>query len=78
VDNYGYFTTLDTAVANSLYDYYTKNIELTLTSNSVFSLDDLMGLVHDSGFQDDYLAVEILSLNRDINGVYHLKVNLSM
>jgi hypothetical protein len=78
VDSYSYFTTTDTALVDVLYDYYTRTIELTLTSNSVFSLANLVSLIQDPTFQADYVGVEIISLNRDVNGVYHLKVNLSM
>lgn len=78
VDSYRYFTTLNTAVSQSVYDYYTQNLELTLACDDVFSLPRLFQLVQDPEFTSQYQTVELLSLTRDDNGQYKLQVNLEL
>jgi len=78
VSTYQYFTTLETAVINSVYDYQAQTVELTVSANSVFSLPKLMSLIQSSAFQTLYQNVEILSLNRLDNGTYSLKILLEI
>ena len=76
VDTYTYFTTPDTAVVNSIYDYYAKNIELTLSANSVFALEKLINLVQNPEFRQNYQSVEINELTRTASGYYRLNLTL--
>lgn len=78
VDTYTYFTTPDTAVVNSIYDYYAKNIELTLSANSVFALEKLINLVQNPEFRQNYQSVEINELTRTASGYYRLNLTLFM
>lgn len=78
VSTYQYFTTLETAVIDSIYDYQAQTLELTVGANSVFSLPKLMSLIQSSDFQALYQSVEILSLNRLGNGTYSLKILLEI
>lgn len=77
-DTYLHFTTKNIAVSSATYDYYTKNLELTLISNSVFSLSELFSLAHDQEWRQQYQKVELLSLNRGSNGIYTLKMSLEL
>lgn len=75
---YLHFTTKNIAVSSITYDYYAKNLELTLTSNGVFSLTELFSLTQDQDWRQQYQKVELLSLNRSSNGTYTLKMNLEL
>lgn len=78
IDTYLYFTGENTAVLNSMYDYYSKSIELTLTANSVFALEKLIDLIHDEDFRSEYQLVEMNSLTRTAAGYYRLGLTLTM
>lgn len=77
-DTYLHFTTKNIALSNSTYDYYTKNLQITLISNSVFSLSEVFSLAQDQTWRNQYQKVEFVSLNRGSNGVYTLKMNLEL
>ncbi len=77
-DMYLHFTTENTAVKNTTYDYYTKNVELTLSCNSVFALSQLVSLIQDSAFREKYQKIEMLSLRRSNNGNYTLEVSIEL
>lgn len=78
VSTYRYFTRRNTAITHSLYDYQAHTLELTASSNSIFSLPELFSLIQDQNFQNTYQSVEILSLNRLGNGTYSLKILLEI
>jgi hypothetical protein len=77
-ETYLHFTTKNIALSNATYDYYTKNLELTLISNSVFSLPELFSLIHDQEWRQQYQKIELSSLNRSDNGIYTLKMSLEL
>lgn len=77
-NTYLHFTTKNIALSSANYDYYTKNLELTLVSNSVFSLTELFSLTQDQQWRSQYQKVTLLSLNRGNNGTYTLKMNLEL
>ncbi|MDO5561300.1 MAG: hypothetical protein Q4G02_00810 [bacterium] len=78
VSTYQYFTRKNTAITESLYDYQAHTLELTVSSNSIFSLPELFSLIQDQNFQKTFQSVEILSLNRLGNGTYSLKILLEI
>lgn len=78
IDTYLYFTSENTAVLNSMYDYYSKSIELTLSANSVFALAELIDLIHNEDFRSQYQLVEMTTLTRTSAGYYRLDVTLTM
>lgn len=77
-DAYTHFTTLNTALTSTNYDYYTKTMDLTLVSNSVFALPQLFELIQDSDYRSQYADVQILTLSRSSNGTYTLKVKVEL
>lgn len=78
VDSYQYFTTEDTAITSSIYDYYAHTFDFTLTANDVFALPELLALVTSEKFTSQFNKVELTSLYRGANGRYNLLVYLEI
>ncbi len=78
INDYNYFTTPTTAIQSTSYDYYTKNLEVTLACNNVFALKQLLDLVQNETYNQKFNYVELLSLMRNSEGVYQLKVNIEL
>jgi hypothetical protein len=78
VDTYKYFTTNNTAIVSSTYDYYTQSMEFTLGSNSVFSLPKLLSLAQNPEFTSKFKNIELGSLYRRSDGTYQLTVFLDL